>query len=289
MEIYEELLKLKNEGRSSALATIVQCAGSSPQKEGAKMLVRDDGSIMGTLGGGCIEAEVIQEAKMSMTDGMPRTVPFDLTEARGGLVCGGKLLVFIDPVMPGPRLVILGAGHVGKALATAARFSGFHVTVADDRAEHASKANIPDAQDLVVNDFNSVFSRIPVDHKSYIVIATRGHNHDLEAVSAALKTPAHYIGLLGSKRKKAVLINALKEQGYREDAIERIIIPVGLPIGSTTPAEIAVSIMAQIIQHRRLHASSYIGGASCSRAFPQNGKDKATAAAFGQTLNSTLP
>ena len=107
MEIYEELLKLKNEGRSSALATIVQCTGSSPQKEGSKMLVRDDGSIMGTLGGGCIEAEVIAEAKMSMTDGMPRTVPFDLTEARGGLVCGGKLLVFIDPVVPGPRLVIL--------------------------------------------------------------------------------------------------------------------------------------------------------------------------------------
>ncbi|MGD0282043.1 MAG: XdhC family protein, partial [Dissulfurispiraceae bacterium] len=105
MEVYEELLRLKKEGRSSAIATIVQCYGSSPQKEGAKMLIRDDGSIMGTLGGGCIEAEVIQEAIIAMADGTPRTVPFNLTESHGGLVCGGKLLVFVEPVVPGPRLV----------------------------------------------------------------------------------------------------------------------------------------------------------------------------------------
>ncbi|MBF0558539.1 MAG: XdhC family protein [Nitrospirae bacterium] len=289
MEVYEELLRLRKEGRSSALATIVQCSGSSPQKEGSKMLVRDDGSTIGTLGGGCIEAEVIQEAKMAMADGMPRSIPFNLTEAHGGLVCGGKLLVFIEPVIPGPRLIILGAGHVGKALATAARFSGFHVTVADDREEHANKENIPDAHELVVNDFISVFSRIPVDHGTFIVIATRGHNHDLDAVSAALKTPSPYIGLLGSKRKKSVLFRALKEQGFQDNAIQRIIIPVGLPIGSATPPEIAVSIMAQIIQHRRLNASSYISGASCSGSFAENGEDKATAAAFGQTVNCTLP
>lgn len=289
MEVYEELLRLKNEGRACALATIVQCTGSSPQKEGAKMLIRDDGSITGTLGGGCIEAEVIQQAKMCLTDGMPKTIPFNLNETRGGLVCGGRLLVFIDPLVPGPRLIILGAGHVGKALAAAARFSGFRVTVADDRAEYVSSENIPDAHELVLHDFNSVFDHMPVERKTYIVIATRGHSHDLDAVAAALKTGAHYIGLLGSKRKKAVLFSALEQQGFPEGDIKRVIIPAGLPIGSRTPEEIAVSIMAQIIRHRRLHVTSYISGASCGRAFRQDGEDKAAAAAFGQAVDCPLP
>lgn len=288
MEIYEELVKLKNEGRACALATIVQCAGSSPQKEGAKMLVRDDCSIAGTLGGGCIEAEVVQLARMCMEEGIPKTVPFNLTEAHGGLVCGGKMLVFIEPVLPPPRLIILGAGHVGKALATAARFSGFNVTVTDDRAEHACKENIPDAHCIVVNDFSSVFSSLYVDRKTYIVIATRGHNHDIEAVEAALETPAHYIGLLGSKRKRAVLFNALRERGFCEDDIKRVIIPVGLHIGSATPPEISVSIMAQIIQHRRLHARPHISSAFGCGSFQQDGEDKTAAAACRQAADHPL-
>jgi xanthine dehydrogenase accessory factor len=289
MDIYEELLRLKKEGRSSAVATIVQCSGSSPQKEGAKMLVRDDRSIIGTLGGGCIEAEVIQEAVIAMADGTPRTVPFNLTESHGGLVCGGKLLVFIEPVLPLPRLVILGAGHVGKALSTLARFSGFNVTVADDRAEYANRESMPDAHELVVNNFDSVFERIPVDRGVYIVIATRGHNHDLDAAAAALRTPAAYIGLLGSKRKRAVLFGALKDKGFPEAVIKKIMTPAGLPIGSITPEEIAISIMAQIIQHRRMHASSNIGTASRSRSFSQNENNKATVAPCGQTTNQALP
>lgn len=279
MDLYEEIVRLKKLGRISALATIVESKGSSPQKQGAKMLVREDGTILGTLGGGCLEAEVVQLALMAMEDGTPRTVPFELTEREGGLVCGGRLLVYIEPVVPEPRLVILGAGHVGRALSTLAKLTGFQVTVVDDRPEYANRDTVPDAHDIVVHDFETVFSKVSVDRSTCIVIATRGHNHDLDAVKAALKTDAGYIGLLGSRRKKGLLINALRTAGFSPEDIRRVIIPAGLPIGSTTPEEIAVSIMAQIIQERRRHAPSGIGDPSCGGVLAQDGPAQAAPAA----------
>jgi len=276
MDIYEELLKLKQEGRTSAVATIVQCSGSSPQKEGAKMLVRDDGSIIGSLGGGCIEAEVIQASRQAMKDGAPLTIPFELTEKHGGLVCGGKVLVYIEPVIPEPHLVILGAGHIGKALSKVARFSGFRVTVIDDRQEHANRDNLPDADDIVVVDFERFFSKVYVAKNTYLVIATRGHNHDLDALRAALRTEAGYIGLLGSKRKKALLFKTLKDEGFSQTDTDRIITPVGIPIGSVTSEEIAISIMAQIIKHRREHASAGLSNPPCSRFIEEDGAAQTT-------------
>jgi xanthine dehydrogenase accessory factor len=271
MDIFEEVVRLKKLGRSSALATIVECRGSSPQKQGAKMLVRDDGSSLGTLGGGCLEADVVQYALMAMKDEQPRTVPFELNEKDGGLVCGGTVLVYIEPVLVDPRLVVLGAGHVGKAVASLAKFSGFRVVVADDRPEHANRDNIPDAHEIVVHEFETIFSRIHVDRGTYLLIATRGHNHDFDAVQAALKTEAGYVGLLGSRRKKGILINTLKAAGFSPEDIARVIIPVGIPIGSVTPEEIAVSIMAQIIQHRREHAPTGHSDRSCGGVVAEDG------------------
>ena len=276
MDIYEEILRLKKEGRPSALATIVQCIGSSPQKEGAKMLIRGDGSILGSLGGGCIEAEIIQASRKAMKDGSPLTIPFELTEKHGGLVCGGKVLVYIEPVIPDPHVVILGAGHVGKALSRVAQFSGFRVTVVDDRQEYANRENIPEVSDIVVSDFDSVFSKVAADKNTYLVIATRGHNHDLDALKASLKTEAKYIGLLGSKRKRALLFKTLREEGFSQADIERVITPVGLSIGSVTPEEIAVSIMAQIIKYRREHASQSFSNPPCSRFVEEDGAAQAT-------------
>ncbi|HYA11482.1 MAG TPA: XdhC/CoxI family protein [Thermodesulfovibrionales bacterium] len=276
MDIYEEILRLKKEGRSSAVATIVQCSGSSPQKEGAKMLVRDDGSTVGTLGGGCIEAEVVQASLIIIKDGFPLTIPFELTEKHGGLVCGGKVLVYIEPIIPDPHLVILGAGHVGKALSKVARFSGFRVTVVDEREEYANRDNIPDANEIVMIDFEKVFSKVPVDQNTYLVIATRGHNHDLDALKAGLKTEAGYIGLLGSKRKKALLFKTLRDEEFSQTDIDRVITPVGLPISSVTPEEIAISIMAQIIKYRREHASPGLSDSSCSRFIEEDGPAKTT-------------
>jgi len=293
MDIYEEIVRLRKLGRSSVLATIIECRGSSPQKQGAKMLVRDDGTTLGTLGGGCIEAEVVQHGLMAMQDGQPRTVPFELNEKEGGLVCGGSVTVYIEPVPAEPRLVILGAGHVGRALATLARFAGFQVTVTDDRPEYANRDSVPDAHDIVVSGFPSVFSRIPVDGGTCIVVATRGHNHDLDAVQAALRTDAGYIGLLGSRRKKGLLMNALRDAGFAREDIERIVIPVGLPIGSATPEEIAVSIMAQIIQRRREHAPRRISGPACGGLVAQDGPAQAAPAGErhpgGQALRGRDP
>jgi xanthine dehydrogenase accessory factor len=279
MQIYEEALRLKRLGRSLAIATIVECRGSSPQKQGAKMLVRDDGSSMGTLGGGCLEADVVQGALMSMKNGEPMTMPFELTEREGGLVCGGTVLVYIEPVLPDPHLVILGAGHVGKTLAKLARFTGFRVTVVDDRKEFANAENVPDASELMITDFERSFEGIPVGTGTFVVVATRGHNHDLDAVKAALRTNASYVGLLGSRRKKALLNKALEESGFSRDDINRVIIPVGMEIGSVTPEEISVSIMAQIIQKRRDRGSSRNSAGSCSRLVQENGDLKAASAA----------
>ncbi len=280
MQIYEEALRLKRQGRISAIATIVECKGSSPQKQGAKMLVRDDGSLLGTLGGGCLEADVVQAALMTMKNGNPMTLPFELTEREGGLVCGGTVLVYVEPVLLEPHLVILGAGHVGKTLAKLARFTGFRVTVADDRAEFANRENVPDASDVLVSDFTRVFDRISVDKDTFIVVATRGHNHDLEAVRAALGTDAGYIGLLGSRRKKGLVSNALGEDGFSPGDIARVIIPVGIPIGSVTPEEIAVSIMAEIVQKRRsANGAARLGAVACGRLVQQDGSDEAAAPA----------
>ncbi len=279
MQIYEEILRLKRLGRSSATATIVECKGSSPQKQGAKMLIRDDGSLMGTLGGGCLEADVVQGALMAIRDGNPMTMPFELTERDGGLVCGGTVLVYIEPVLPEPHLIILGAGHVGKALTKLARFTGFRVTVVDDRVEHANRENIPEATDISVQDFERALDGIEVRSDAFIVVATRGHNHDLDAIKVALRTKAGYVGLLGSRRKKALLQRALAEGGFSPEDIARVIIPVGEPIGSVTPEEISVSIMAQIIKQRRERGAIRVSGASCSRLITQNGKAEAAPSA----------
>ncbi|MEW6117433.1 MAG: XdhC/CoxI family protein [Nitrospirota bacterium] len=288
MDIYDELVRLKKLGRPCALATIVQSIGSSPQKEGAKMLVRDDGTLVGTLGGGCVEAAVVQAALIALKDGAPGTLPFELTEAKGGLVCGGKILVYIEPVIPEPRLIILGAGHVGKALSHAARFSGFRVTVIDDREDYANKEHLPDAHELIVSPFEDAFSAVSIDRTDSIVVATRGHNHDLDALKAALRTDASYIGLLGSKRKRAVLFRTLEQEGFSGRDIQRVIIPVGLPIGSVTPEEIAISIMAQIIQTRRNHAPSRRSASSCSRRIHENGPAQTAPSPAGEAGHQAL-
>jgi xanthine dehydrogenase accessory factor len=268
MELYEEISRLRKSNTPCALATIVKSIGSSPRKIGTKMLVRGDGSTMGTIGGGEIEAKIIDLALSSIADGVPKTVPFDLTERKGILVCGGKIFVFVEPVLPDPQLLIVGAGHVGKALSTVARFSGFRVTVIDDRPEYANPENLPDAHTIVVNEFIDPFHGVLVDDNSYVVIATRGHTHDLDGLKAALVTDARYIGLVGSWSKKTLLFGSLRDLGFPEDIVGRVIVPVGLPIGSVTPEEIAISIMAQIISQRRDYGVEDIGDTACSGDVP---------------------
>jgi xanthine dehydrogenase accessory factor len=275
--IYEEMIALHKSGSSSALATVVESSGSSPRKAGAKMLVRNDGSTLGTIGGGKVELETIEAALAAIRSDLSGTISFNLTEEYGH-VCGGRLLIYIDPLCMKPHLLIIGAGHVGKALAIAAKIAGFHISVADDRPEYADSSQVPDADEIFVGDPAGAIARFTVDPATFIVITTTGFEKDFAAVREALKTDARYIGIIGSRRKREVLAQTLTSEGYPPDTIERLRIPVGLSIGAETPAEIAVSIIAQLIETRRKHAVERVSDSPGRRTVEADGAQQAASA-----------
>ncbi|WP_298266461.1 XdhC family protein [Geobacter sp.] len=274
--LYRELIRLAEAGVPAALATVVETSGSSPRKAGAKMLVRHDGTTLGTVGGGRVELETVAAALAAIHEGRPRTVAFTLTEEHGH-VCGGRVLVYVEPSASRPRLIIAGAGHIGKALARAASFAGYRVTVADDRPGYADREELPGADEVLTGEYDGLFERIAVDGTTAVVIATTGFEKDFAAVRGALRTPAPFIGLIGSARKREALLRTLADEGYPPEEIGRVTIPVGLAIGAETPEEIAVSIVAQFIERRRLHAG--IGTAPGRRELPADGGLQAAAAA----------
>jgi xanthine dehydrogenase accessory factor len=258
LNIYEEIVRLARAGTPSALATLVESTGSAPRKAGAKMLVREDGSILGTVGGGKVELEVIAAGREVLAHGTPRMVPISLTEENGH-VCGGRLLVYIEPNAIRPRLLIIGAGHVGAALATAAKIAGFQVTVADERPEYTDRDRLPDVDGTFTGGAAEFLAGQEVTCGDAVVITTTGFETDFTAVRAALATPARYIGVIGSRRKREVLMRTLTDEGFTPEELDRIVIPVGVAIGAETPAEIAVSIVAQLIAIRRNHGAPGVG------------------------------
>jgi xanthine dehydrogenase accessory factor len=254
MEIYEEIVKLQREGRKGAVATIVNVRGSIPSFKSAKMLVRDDGSISGTIGGGCVEAEVWEAAREVMAAEKPRTLSFDLNQDPRydtGLVCGGTLEIFIEPVLPQALLYIFGAGHVALELYRAAHNAGFDVIVTDDRDTYANRERFPAAREIIAEDFEQAMDRINPSESAFIVIVTRGHREDMHVLRRAVQTRARYIGLVGSKRKAITIYRALLEEGLKPELFDRVYSPVGLDIGAVTPEEIAVSILAEMVAIRR--------------------------------------
>ena len=254
MDIYEEIVKLRQEGRRGAVATIVNVRGSIPSFKTAKMLVRDDGSIIGTIGGGCVEAEVWQAAREVMETEKPRTLTFNLNHDPNydtGLVCGGTLDIFIEPVLPPALLYIFGAGHVSAHLYKVAKDAGFDVTVVDDRAAYANRERFPEAKEVIAEDFEQATARLAPNESSYIVIVTRGHRDDMRVLRWAVQTQARYIGMIGSKRKTISIFRELTKEGIPQQFFERVHAPVGLDIGAVTPEEIAVAITAELIAVRR--------------------------------------
>lgn len=315
------------DGVRFALAVVVDATGSTPQKAGAKALFEAGGAVIGTLGGGCLEAECRQRALRAMDDGTPLLFDIKLDEVTGwddGLICGGKVRVFIDPdttsqrdaylhaaeaieaghrgflttwiarhadrpgalewvvdddasgepttrdtadgeafvepVAPPPKLIIGGAGHIGKAVAAMATRIGFRVTVIDDRAIFANAENIPDAESIICGDIASEVAAQPIDSNTYVLIVTRGHRHDGAVLAACVNEPAAYIGMIGSRRKSALIRKSIVEEGIAsQEAVDRVISPVGLDIGAESVEEIAMSIVAQLIAHKNrksLHAES---------------------------------
>jgi xanthine dehydrogenase accessory factor len=254
MDIYEEIVKLRHAGRKGAVATIISAQGSIPSFKTAKMLVRDDGTIEGTIGGGCVEAEVWQAAREVMEKERPRTLSFNLNQDPKydtGLICGGTLDIFIEPVLPAALLYIFGAGHVAASLYKVANDAGFEVTVIDDRDTYANRDRFPAAREVFAEDFDKAMARLTPTESSYIVIVTRGHRDDMRVLRWAVQTPARYVGMIGSKRKTIAIFRELEREGMPAGLFERVHAPVGLDIGAVAPEEIAVSITAELIAHRR--------------------------------------
>ncbi|HEY4899845.1 MAG TPA: XdhC/CoxI family protein [Terriglobales bacterium] len=247
-------MQLRREGRRGAVATITNVRGSIPSFQTAKMLVRDDGSIVGTIGGGCVEAEVWQAAREVMEEEKPRSLTFNLNnnpKYDTGLVCGGTLDVFIEPVLPPALLYIFGAGHVAFNLYKVAMIAGFDVIVVDDRESYANCERFPDAREVFADDFEKVIAQIHVPESAYVVIVTRGHRDDMRILRWAVNANTRYLGMIGSQRKTIAIYKELEKEGIPAERFAHVHAPVGLEIGAVTPEEIAVAIVAEMIAVRR--------------------------------------
>lgn len=295
IDLLSQIIRRTELGEVVALCTVVRTRGSTPQDKGAAMLVLRDGNSIGTLGGGCVEAEVRMRAQRLMAENQNRLLSFRLDQDFGwddGLVCGGIMEVAIQifasaesvapiqrvlievaanrgaslpidvadeslqsarfeiEIPPTPTLLIAGAGHVGRALALVAGQIDFKVAVVDDRADCVNPANFPGAE-CILGDIELELSRYDINSWTYVVIVTRGHRHDAQALAAVINSPAAYVGLIGSKRKIHKILSELGEQGVPRDRLASVHAPIGLEIAAVTPAEIAVSIAAELIAVRR--------------------------------------
>ena len=260
MDVFEELVRLRNLGQKCALATIVEVRGSIPSYESAKLLVREDGSMAGTIGGGCVEAEVWNAAREVLETEKPKHLTFNLGQDAAydnGLICGGQLDVFVEPVLPIPHAFIFGAGHISKSLSKVATLAGFGTVVIDNRDTFANRERFPEAVEVHAAEYEEIFPLLHVNETSYLIIVTRGHRDDMRVLKLASGTPARYIAMIGSKRKVLNVIRELEKDGTPRAAFERLHAPMGLDIGAISPEEIAIAVAAEMVAVRRNAASSW--------------------------------
>ena len=260
-EVFAAVADALERGEQAALVTIVSTTGSTPQRIGAKMLVYADGRTVGTIGGGCYENDAFWKAREAITNRKPRMVHYELSDdfaQETGLICGGQMDVYIEPIEPSPELYVVGAGHVGFHLARLAHEVGFRVHVVDDREKFANRERFPDAVEIVVDDIPAWIARANLPPHAYAVIVTRGHTNDLEAMRALAPRELRYLGLIGSRAKVARIYDALVSDQMAPELLARVHAPIGLDIGAVTPQEIAVSILAELIavKHGKEHPAS---------------------------------
>lgn len=253
IEIYERIQAVLKRGGRAALAVVIRTQGSVPRREGSKMLVFPDGHIEGTVGGGDLENRVIAEALGAMEQGKTRVLHYSLNDLGGGDpgVCGGEVEVFVEPIEPRPTVVVVGGGHVGKAVVHLAHWLGFRVVLSDDRPEFASEEANPDADEILFGPLAELPKRVEINLDTYLLLTTRGVPVDVAGLPALLDTPAGYIGVIGSRRRWEVCVQQLKEMGLPQEKIDRVTSPMGLELNAETPEEIAVSILAEIVLLRR--------------------------------------
>jgi xanthine dehydrogenase accessory factor len=244
-DVFRAVARALDRGEAAALVTVIATTGSTPQRVGAKMLVYADDRTVGTIGGGCYENDAAGKAREAIRSQRPRVVRYDFDDdaaGESGLICGGHMQVFIEPIEPAPHLYVVGAGHIGQELARMAHQVGFRVHVVDDREKFANAGRFPDADEVAVADIPAWLAETTLEPRSYAVIVTRGHRHDLAALRALAGRDLRYLGLIGSRAKVERVFEALRGEGVGAEELGRVHAPVGLDIGAVTPAEIAVSI-----------------------------------------------
>ncbi len=250
--VFQALAELETANRAGVLCTVVRSQGSTPRHTGSKMLVYPDGSLVGTIGGGEMENRVIREALQAITDGRPRLIEYSMVDPGRGDpgVCGGQLEVYVEPVLPKPTLVVIGSGHVGKAVVFLAKWLGFHVVACDDRPDFMTPQNTPGADVYLVCPMAELPTQLEITPWTYLVLTTRGSNIDVQGLPALLDAPAVYIGVIGSQRRWSVARKQMLENGVPEEKLKRVHSPIGLELNAETPEEIAVSILAEIMMVR---------------------------------------
>lgn len=268
LDIYRALVEAAGRGEAAALVTVVATSGSTPQRVGAKMIVFADGRIAGTIGGGCYEHDAAIKAREALKTGRPELLHYTLADelaAETGLVCGGQMEVYVEPLRQPARLFIAGAGHVSVELARLAAAVDFAVTVVDNRERFANRDRFP-AADVVVDGIPAWFAARDLPPDGYFVVVTRGHRQDLETVRALIDRPWRYLGLIGSRAKVLKVFDALAAEGAPREWLAALHAPIGLDLGAVTPAEIAVSIVAELVAARsgRLDAPHVAACSLCS-------------------------
>jgi xanthine dehydrogenase accessory factor len=250
--IFRALSELEATHQPAALCTVIKTSGSAPRHSTSKMLVYSNGQILGTVGGGELENRVRKEALDSLQDGQPRLLSYNMTDpSRGDVgVCGGQVEVFVEPILPHQVLVVLGGGHVGKAVAHLAKWLGYHVVVSDDRPEFCTPEAIPDADEFYNVQMTELPLHLKITEQTTLILTTRGNNIDVAGLPALMESKAGYIGVIGSRKRWSETVKSLNELGISDDQLKIIHSPIGLGIGAETPEEIAVSIMAEVLMVR---------------------------------------
>ena len=250
--IYHELVELEKNNGSAALCTVVRSEGSTPRHMGSKMLVFPDGKFVGTVGGGELESRVIKAALESLGSGKSQNLSYTMADPSRGDpgVCGGTVEVFVDPILPQAMIVVIGGGHVGKAVVHLAKWLGFRVAVSDDRPEFCNPESVPGADAYYPVPMAELPNLLKVTRQTYLVVTSRGSAVDAAGMPSLLESDTAYIGVIGSKRRWLTTVKALKEKGVSEERIARVHSPMGLELNAETPEEIAVSIMAEILMLR---------------------------------------
>lgn len=238
--------KLEKSGEIFAMVTIINAKGSTPRRTG-KMIVKSNGDIIGTIGGGLVEAYVIDEALQAINAKQSKVIDYILNSEIEGAVhmhCGGNVSFFVEVVIPKPRILILGAGHVAKAVANLASFLEYNTIVIDDRPEHANKENFPHSGEVICSNILEALKEVKIDENTFVVIVSK--DSELEILKEVINTESKYIGIIGSKRKSAKILSEMKLEN--NEILKKVYTPIGLDIGGETPKEVAISIFSEIMK-----------------------------------------